>query len=147
MDAQGNNYYQTCRICAGLTQLEASEAIETSVSHLAKIETDERVPSDDLVDRMAIIYNTPLLAWWHLRTHNPLGHHLPNVSPPQSDCDMAFQAVLMADVMTRAVGIIKEVLADGMIDPSENDIYEEFLRLIASVTDKGASIGVYAREE
>ncbi len=62
MDKVGNNYYQTCRLNAGLTQSQAAELIGISVSTIAKIETDTRFPTDKTVDRMADVYNAPLVA-------------------------------------------------------------------------------------
>lgn len=146
MDTKGNNYYQTCRMCTGMTQEKAAEACGISLSTLQKYETDQRIPPDHMVDIMAEVYGTPLLAWWHLKTHNALGHHLPDVSPPQSNCDMAFQSVLMADSLDEAVQIIKRLLADGQITDDEADDYAKYLKLISLVTDKGASIGLYAQK-
>lgn len=145
MDKVGNNYYQTCRICAGLTQGEASEVLEVSLSQLQKVETDQRVPSDDLVNMMADVYQAPLLAWWHLKKHNPLGHHLPEVSLPQTNCDMAFQSILMVDDLDKANILIKELLADGIITPCELEKFEQYKKLIKTITDKGASIQVFAK--
>lgn len=146
MDKECNNYYQTCRVCAGLTQNDAAEKCNISVSSLAKIETDQRVPSDDLVDIMAEVYGTPLLAWWHLKKHNPLGHHLPSVSVLQTDCDMAFQGILMEEDIEDANKLIKVLLADGRISEDEYDRFDEYLSIINNITNKGASIQTFGRK-
>lgn len=146
MDKEGNNYYQTCRMCAGMTQAEASERLLISESHLAKIETDERVPSDVVVDLMAEVYKAPLLAWWHLKHHNPLGHRLPEVQAPTSDCDIAFQSILMSDEVAEANDIIKQLLKDGEITEDELEEYERYKSLIQTATNRGASIGTYRKE-
>lgn len=143
MDKAGNNYYQSCRLNAGLTQEAASEMIGISVSTIAKIETDARLPSELVVDRMADVYHAPMLAWWHLKHHSVLGHHLPDVIQPQSDGDMALQSILMGDDICRANEVIKALLSDGIIDPTE---YEELTRyncMIKRVSDRAASINVY----
>ncbi len=146
MDKEGNNYYQSCRKCAGLTQDEAAELLFISKSHLQKIETDERVPSDDIVDMMSYVYHAPLLAWWHLKKHNPLGHHLPDVQPPSSDCDIAFQSILMNDEVAEANSIIKQLLKDGEITEDEFEEYQRYKMLIQTATNRGASIGTYRKE-
>lgn len=143
MDKEGNNYYQTCRMCAGLTQNDAAERHGVSVSLLAKIETDQRVPSDDLVNKMAEVYKAPLLAWWHLKHHNPLGHFLPDVLTPNTDGDMAFQSILMEDDLEKANDLIKVLLADGVIDHQERKHLDTYADAIRNITNKGASINVY----
>lgn len=143
MDKVGNNYYQTCRISAGLTQAQAAELIGISVSTIAKIETDTRFPTDKTVDRMADVYNAPMLAWWHLKKHSVLGHHLPDVVQPQSDCDMALQSILMGDDITKANEVIKTLLADGIIGPDEFEDLTRYNAMIKRVSDRAASINVY----
>lgn len=143
MDKVGNNYYQTCRLNAGLTQSQAAELIGISVSTIAKIETDTRFPTDKTVDRMADVYNAPMLAWWHLKHHSVLGHHLPDVIQPQSDCDMALQSILMGDDITKANEVIKTLLADGIIGPDEFEDLTRYNAMIKRVSDRAASINVY----
>lgn len=143
MDKVGNNYYQTCRLNAGLTQSQAAELIGISVSTIAKIETDTRFPTDKTVDRMADVYNAPMLAWWHLKHHSVLGHHLPDVIQPQSDCDMALQSILMGDDIIRANEVIKTLLADGIIGPDEYEDLTRYNAMIKRVSDRAASINVY----
>lgn len=143
MDKVGNNYYQTCRLNAGFTQAQAAELIGISVSTIAKIETDARLPKDKTVDRMADIYNAPMLAWWHLKNHSVLGHHLPDVIQPQSDCDMALQSILMGDDIIRANEVIKTLLADGIIGPDEYEDLTRYNAMIKRVSDRAASINVY----
>ena len=146
MDKTGNNYYQSCRLNAGLTQAQAAEAMAISTSTLAKIETDVRLPSDALVDRMADTYRSPMLAWWHLKNHSILGHHLPDVIQPQSDCDMALQSILMGDDITKANEVIKTLLADGIIGPDEFEDLTRYNAMIKRVSDRAASINVYVEK-
>lgn len=143
MDKSGNNYYQSCRISAGLTQSRAAELIGISVSTLAKVETDIRFPTDETVDRMADVYKAPMLAWWHLKHHSVLGHHLPDVVQPQSDCDMALQSILMGDDIGRANEVIKALLSDGIIGPDEYEELTRYNAMIKRVSDRAASINVY----
>lgn len=143
MDKVGNNYYQSCRLNAGLTQAQAAEAMAISTSTLAKIETDVRLPSDALVDRMADTYRSPMLAWWHLKNHSILGHHLPDVVPPQSDCDMALQSILMGDDIGQANEVVKCLLADGIIAPDEYEDLVRYNAMIKRVSDRATSINVY----
>lgn len=146
MERKGNNYYQTCRILAGFTQEKAAEKLGISVSSLAKYETDTRIPPDDVVDHMADVYNSPLLAWWHLREHNPLGHRLPEVQMPQSDGDMAMQSILMEDSIKKANKKIMHIMADGVITDDELAEFNEYKNLIKITTDRGSSISIYQRK-
>ena len=143
MDKTGNNYYQSCRLNAGLTQEAASEMIGISVSTIAKIETDARLPSELVVDRMADVYHAPMLAWWHLKHHSVLGHHLPDVIQPQSDGDMALQSILMGDDICHANEVIKALLADGIIALDEYEDLMAYNVMIKRISDRATSINVY----
>ena len=67
MQADCKNIYQRARKVAGLTQEKAAEMMGISVRSLADYETGVRIPPNDTVELMVMVYNSQLLATQHLR--------------------------------------------------------------------------------
>lgn len=128
------NYYKKCRQYAGLTQEVAAELLGMSVRQLSNYESDEPdlfvVPPDHRVDKMAEVYDTPLLAMWHLQKHNPLGRYFPEVQPLQSVHDMGFQTTLAVNDISKAEDIFCGIMEDGKITPDEADEYERYKHIV-----------------
>lgn len=138
MNREYGTYYKKCRENAGYTQEQAAELLDISIHTLSNYEADKEkrftVPSDEMVDCMATVYDTPLLAMWHLQTHNPLGRYFPEVQPLQSTNDMGFQTMLTANDFAKAEELFCKIMADGRITPDEE---EDFARY-CTIMDRGA---------
>lgn len=92
------NHYKSCRSTTHYTQEQAAELLHVSPRSLSDYENGHTRVPDDIVDKMATLYNSPLLAWWHLKQTSILGKYLPDMSTPQSNTDVAFQLIKMTFV-------------------------------------------------
>ncbi len=142
MTDECKNYYKICRENAGLTQKEASNLLAVGERTLSAYENGTKVP-DEIVDKMAEVYNAPLLAWWHLKTFSILGKYLPDIQLPKTNGDMAFQTILANDQLKKATDMIKGIMADGVVTSDELDCYNEFKEIICDVTNKLMSVKTY----
>ncbi len=133
-------YYKTCRESAGIRQEDAAESLNVSCRSLSDYENGKARVPDDIVDRMAELYMTPLLAWWHLKTNSILGKYLPEVAVPRTEVDMVFQGILAKDKLAPVVDGLKEIMSDGMIDVLEEDILHEHIDDMRVVNNKLTSI-------
>lgn len=67
MQNGSSNIYQTARKAAGLTQEAAAERLALSVESLRAYETGQRIPGNDIVARMCVVYDTQFLGVQHLQ--------------------------------------------------------------------------------
>jgi transcriptional regulator with XRE-family HTH domain len=67
------NIYKLYRQAARINQDVAAESLNVSTRSLSDYETDNTIPPDDVVCRMAEIYDAPILAYMHLKTNNEVG--------------------------------------------------------------------------
>lgn len=82
MPGDCRNIYKICRKSAGLTQEAAAERLDISVESLRAYETGQRVPPNEVVELMVILYNAQHLAYQHLRETNALySSVVPEVRP------------------------------------------------------------------
>ena len=119
------NLYKICRISSGLTQEQAAELLAVSQRTLSDYENDRARVPDDIVAIMAETYNSPLVAYYHLKHFSPLGRYLPEIQEPQTNGDMAFQTI---------------------IDSDESGKFAEFVRIMRKVSGKIFSVVAYAEK-
>lgn len=82
MPEEYKNIYKTCRKAAGFTQEAAAERLGISVESLRAYETGQRIPPNEVVELMVILYNAQHLAYQHLRETNALySSVVPEVRP------------------------------------------------------------------
>ena len=62
MPGENRNIYKTSRRAAGLTQEAAAERLGISVESVRAYETGQRLPPNDVVELMVILYNAQHLA-------------------------------------------------------------------------------------
>ena len=136
-------YYGACRDHAGFTQEAAAERLHIAVRTLSKYENEGGVP-DDMVDAMCELYNTPLLAWWHMKNFSRLGKYLPDVCTVTTPGDMIFQLLLAQDELGDSFNAIKTIYSDEVIDTSEQAEYVRQAKLLKAVGGKVMSATVYA---
>lgn len=139
------NYYKTSREAAGFTQEEASEILGISTRTLSGYENWYVTPDDEIVEKMAAIYHTKLLGWWHLRTTSSLARAcLPELQYPQSYADIYVQIDFAEDDIHELKKAIKGLLVNGKFTP---DGLEKFKRIqeTAKITG-GKLMSVYTYE-
>jgi transcriptional regulator with XRE-family HTH domain len=141
-----DNRYKISRETAGMTQAVAAELLHVSERSLSDYENGKTRVPDDIVAAMADTYNSPLLAWWHLKTTSILGKYLPDLVMPQTSGDMAFQLVLAQDELEPVVCDIKKILSDGVIDGAERVTFADNIKAIKRVNGKLISVVAFAEQ-
>ena len=144
---QSENRYKLSRIAAGITQERASELLSVSTRGLSDYENGHTRVPDDIVAAMAEVYKSPLLAWWHLKQTSVLGRYLPDPIMPQTNSDMAFQLILAQDDLAPTVHEIKRIMANGEIDPDEQEDFNTAIEIIRTVNAKLLSVIIYASHQ
>jgi transcriptional regulator with XRE-family HTH domain len=137
------NRYKLCRESAGLTQEATAELLAVSTRTLSDYENDHANVPDDVVDRMVDVYQAPMLAWWHLKTHNPLGRRLPDFVPPTTNGDMAFAVVLANDELSSVTVSIKDIMSDGVVTEGEKILLMDCFKRLRGVSGKVLSAAVF----
>ena len=115
------NIYKTCRKAAGLTQEAAAERLGISVESLRAYETGQRVPPNEVVELMVILYNAQHLAFQHLRETNALySSVVPEVRPRsvlEASAKLTNRIFLFAE--SHADRRLLRITEDNVIDASE----------------------------
>lgn len=146
MSNECENLYKICRTSAGLTQEQAAELLAVSQRTLSEYENGRARVPDDIVAAMVEVYNSPLIAYYHLKHFSPLGRYLPDIQEPQTNGDMAFQTIIARDELDPAVECIKKIVADGIIDRDEGGMFAEFVKTMRKVNGKIFSVVAYAEK-
>ncbi len=146
MNKTNDNHYKTCRTATTLTQEQAAELLHISPRTLSDYENGHSRVPDDVVDKMASIYNSPLLAWWHLKHSSILGKYLPDMVSPKSNTDLAFQLILAQDDLNPTVELVKNIMRDGMVSQEEQQDFDQAMHCLKTIVGKMLSVVVYAEQ-
>ena len=144
MSKDCENIYKISRTTAGLTQEQAAELLSVATRTLTDYENGHTRVPDDIVVAMTETYNRPLLAYFHLKLYSPLGKYLPDIQEPQTNGDMAFQAIIARDELDPAVEDLKKIVADGIIETDEKDGFNTAIDVMRRVNGKLFSVVAYA---
>lgn len=117
-----------------------------SVRTLSDYENSKTKVPDDIVARMADIYNNSLLAWWHLKATSTLGKFLPDIQMPSTSGDMAFQLIIADDQLTPAVEMVKKIFSNGKIDDNEWEGFNLSITTIENVIAKLLSAIIFVTQ-
>lgn len=128
------NIYKTSRSAAGYTQEAAAERLGVSVESLRAYETGQRVPPNEVVELMVILYNASYLAYQHLRESNIL---FERVVPRVEDRGLMEVAVRIYNRMRHfaerhTVDRLLEMAEDNVIDEDEQ---AEFLSIVTELRE------------
>lgn len=121
------NIYQTARKAAGLTQEAASERLALSVESLRAYETDNRIPGNDIVERMITVYNTQFLAVQHIQATS---HLLPSClqdvrSEPLPVATIKLVNRIIAFAAKHRNDQLLAIAEDGVIDDAEKPEFDQ----------------------
>ena len=144
MSNECENIYKLSRTTAGLTQEDAADLLGVAPRTLSDYENGHTRAPDDIVAAMTEKYNSPLLAYYHLKRYSPLGKYLPDLQEPQTHGDMAFQAIIARDELDPAVTSLKQIVADGTIDSDETEGFTSAIDTMRKVNGKIFSVVAYA---
>ena len=141
---QCGNRYKVCRSTAGLTQEQAAGLLGIAPRTISDYENGRAKVPDDIVAAMTEAYDSPLLAWWHLKQTSVLGKYLPDIVMPQTNGDMAFQLIIAEDELALTVRTVKKILSNGKVDEDEKEDFDQSIEMIRQVNAKLLSAIIYA---
>ncbi len=135
------NIYKTCRKAAGFTQEAAAERLGISVESLRAYETGQRVPPNEVVELMVILYNAQHLAFQHLREINALYNSVvPEVQPRsvlEASAKLTNRIFSFAD--SHADRRLLRITEDNVIDDREraefNAIMEDLQEIVEAALE------------
>lgn len=141
MPEEYRNIYKTCRKAAGLTQEAAAERLGISVESLRAYETGQRVPPNEVVELMVILYNAQHLAFQHLRETNGLYNSVvPEIQPKSVleasvKLDNRFDAFMASNKLRRLLRIAEDNIVDATEKAEFDFIQEELQGLLESIME------------
>lgn len=135
MQADCKNIYQRARKVAGLTQEKAAEMMGISVRSLADYETGVRIPPNDTVELMVMVYNSQLLATQHLRNSAQFARDLlPDMEGmrlPESVLTLVDAIYDFAD--DKLDRELIDIARDGVIEEAERPQFEKIVHKIKAI--------------
>lgn len=137
MHEETRNIYQTARRAAGYTQEAAAERLAISVESIRAYETDRRVPPNEVVELMAIMYHADYLPYQHLSATNKLyASVVPDV--PQYDLLQSSARLtnrLCAFAESHADRRLMRMAEDNKIDSSERPEFDAILEDLSEIVE------------
>ena len=141
MPEEYRNIYKTCRKAAGLTQEAAAERLGISVESVRAYETGQRVPPNEVVELMVILYNAQHLAYQHLRETNALYSSVVPEVRPKSVLEASAKLTnrIFAFAESHADRRLMRITEDNNIDeverPEFNAIMEDLQEIVEAALE------------
>ena len=138
------NIYKAARRAAGFTQEHAAELLGVSVRSLADYETGQRLPPNDVVDRMSTVYNNIPLGIQHVRETNAFMSHVVPAVQPRSLMESAVRLYnrLNRFSSTHSVERLLEIAEDGRIDQEERAEFDAIVAELKDLVQCGMELGL-----
>lgn len=137
MPEDTRNIYKICRKAAGLTQEAAAERLGISVESMRAYETGQRIPPDDVVDLMSILYNALHLIAWHAREKNVMYSRLvPDVQPKtvlEASAKLTNRIFIFAE--SNADRRLLRIAEDNVIDPGERAEFDAIMEDLQEIVE------------
>ena len=136
MPEETRNIYKSARRSAGLTQESAAERLGISVESVRAYETNQRIPPNEVVERMVICYNTQYLAYQHLHETNELmARVVPELHQrPVTETVVALINAINRFSRTNSAERLLEIVEDGEVDESEMRDVQEIAQLLKKLS-------------
>ena len=136
MPEDTRNIYKSARRSAGLTQEAAAERLGISVESVRAYETAQRIPPNDIVERMVVCYNTQYLAYQHLHETNEL---MDRVVPELHQRPVTQTVVALINAINRfsktnSAERLLEIVEDGKVDECEMQDVQEIAQLLKKLS-------------
>ena len=142
MPEEYRNIYKTCRRAAGLTQESAAERLGISVESLRAYEGGQRIPPNEVVELMVILYNAQHLAYQHLRETNAMyGRVVPEVpqcSVLEASARLTNRIYAFAD--SHADRRLMRMAEDNVIDPVERPEFDAILEELQEIVEAALAL-------
>ena len=137
MPGDYRNIYKTCRMAAGLTQEAAAERLDISVESLRAYETGQRVPPNEVVELMVILYNAQHLAYQHLRETNALySSVVPEIRPKsvlEASAKLTNRIFTFAE--SHADRRLLRIAEDNIIDAQERPEFDAIMEDLQEIVE------------
>lgn len=142
MPEEYRNIYKTCRKAAGLTQEAAAERLGISVESLRAYEGGQRIPPNEVVELMVILYNAQHLAYQHLRETNAMyGRVVPEVpqcSVLEASARLTNRIYAFAD--SHADRRLMRMAEDNVIDQTERLEFDAILEELQEIVEAALAL-------
>lgn len=137
MPEEYRNIYKTCRKAAGLTQEAAAERLGISVESLRAYETGQRIPPDDVVDIMSILYNSLHLLAWHVRGKTAMYSRIVPEIQPRSVLEASAKLTnrIFAFAESHADRRLLRIAEDNVIDTQERPEFDAILEDLQEIVE------------
>lgn len=148
MSEEYRNIYKTARRAAGLTQEAAAEKLGISVESVRAYETDQRIPSNEIVELMVICYNAQHLAHQHLRATNVLAAKIVPAVEVRSFMETAVRIANRWNRFAkgRKIEQLMEIAEDNCIDEEERKLFDEIMGDLREIVKSGLELEVFCRD-
>lgn len=142
MPEEYRNIYKTSRKAAGLTQESAAERLGISVESLRAYEGGQRIPPNEVVELMVILYNAQHLAYQHLRETNAMyGRVVPEVpqcSVLEASARLTNRIYAFAD--SHADRRLMRMAEDNVIDQTERLEFDAILEELQEIVEAALAL-------
>lgn len=142
MPEEYRNIYKTSRKAAGLTQESAAERLGISVESLRAYETGQRVPPDDVVELMSVLYNALHLIVQHVREKNAMYSRVvpevPQCSVLEASARLTNRIYAFAD--SHADRRLMRMAEDNVIDPVERPEFDAILEELQEIVEAALAL-------
>ena len=142
MPEECRNIYKTSRKAAGLTQESEAERLGISVESLRAYESGQRIPPNEVVELMVILYNAQHLAYQHLRETNAMyGRVVPEVplcSVLEASARLTNRIYAFAD--SHADRRLMRMAEDNVIDPVERPEFVAILEELQEIVEAALAL-------
>lgn len=142
MPEEYRNIYKTCRRAAGFTQEAAAERLGISVESLRAYETGQRVPPDDVVELMSVLYNALHLIVQHVREKNAMYSRVvpevPLCSVLEASARLTNRIYAFAD--SHADRRLMRMAEDNVIDPVERPEFDAILEELQEIVEAALAL-------
>ena len=142
MPEEYRNIYKTCRKAAGLTQEAAAERLGISVESVRAYETGQRVPPNEVVELMVILYNAQHLAFQHLRETNSM---YGSIVPAVPDCSVLEASAklinrIYAFADSHSDRRLMRIAEDNVIDQDERPEFDAILEDLQEIVEAALAV-------
>lgn len=142
MPEEYRNIYKTSRKAAGFTQEAAAERLGISVESLRAYETGQRVPPDDVVELMSVLYNALHLIVQHVREKNAMYSRVvpevPQCSVLEASARLTNRIYAFAD--SHADRRLMRMAEDNVIDPVERPEFDAILEELQEIVEAALAL-------
>ena len=149
MPEEYRNIYKTARRSAGLTQEAAAERLDLSVESIRAYETGQRVPPNDIVERMVECYGLQYLAYQHLKETNALMSRVVPALEPRGVMEAVVRLNNRLNRFARehSADRLLEIAEDGCITEEERPEFDAIVADLREIIRGGLELEVFCAQQ